>query len=204
MERSRFRDLRLFFGLDQASMARWFDTTQSVISLWEKNKRTPPLYQAAVRFGVSMDWLAGLSHRMWGERVADLGRRYRLHLCELPEENKRRLSDLSPVARVLYTFEFLQGADPELVSRDYFALLLGLTPEAFHLLVDNQAGLSQPTLERLADYTGVPSQWFGSGDFSLLEEPDLDEYYPLVHQMRTDGISPEDIRRIWNLIKTIR
>jgi transcriptional regulator with XRE-family HTH domain len=201
---SRTRELRLYLGMDQAEMAEWLDTKQSVVSLWESGKRTPPYREIALRFGVSIDWLQGLAYRRWGERVLTLTRELRQHLASLPEPRRATLSAGPPNERVRYVFESLHAAAPDLVSRNYYACLSGLTPAALELVFTDDAGITEVALQRLSDYTGIPERWFAAGDFAILEEPDLSEYYPLVHQMRLEGITPEDIRRIWSAIRSIR
>lgn len=201
---SRWRELRLHLGMDQAEMARWFDTKQSVISLWETGKRTPPHRDAAIKFGVSVDWLEELSSRRWGQRVIQLGRDYRHHLTGLPAVEQQQLTEATPSARVVHAYETLQTLAPDLVTQGYFSRLIGLTPVAFESIVANRLAVTETAVQRLADYTGIVERWFTAGDFSVLEDPDLDEYYPLVHQMRAEGITPEDIRRVWHAIRTFR
>lgn len=201
---TRFKELRLYMGLDQREMASWFGTKQSVVSLWETGKRTPPLREAAVKFGVSIDWLEGLSSRMWSERVTLLGRDYRRSLLALPDHERIRLAEVTPSERVVDAFRALTRTAPGLISSAYFARVLGLTPPAFEMVLANSAGVTVTALQRLADYTGIPERWYTLGDFTVLESTDLQEYFPLVHQMRAEGITPEDIRRIWNVIRSLR
>lgn len=200
----KFKELRLFLGMDQKEMAGWFGTKQSVVSLWETGKRTPPLRDAAVKFGVSMDWLEGLSNRMWGERVVLLGRSYRRSLSMLTGERRRQLVEALPSERVMDVFRSLAQMAPDLVTTEYFARVIGVNPPSFPAILDREIALPEQTLKRLADFTGIPERWYASGDLLVLDASDLEEYVPLVQQMRAEGITPDDIQRIWNVIRSLR
>jgi len=198
---SRMRELRIYFGMDQAEMGRWLGTKQSVISLWETGKRTPPLRDVAVRFGVSVDWLERLSTVMWGERVRELGQRYRTELTRLSAAQKEELLAFTPSERVAHTFAWLNNAAPDLVSADYYARLLGLTPSAFESLLRNEAGVAPTALKRLADFIGIPEGWYITAESSLLQPLNTDEYASLIREMLAEGISPADLRKVWKAIR---
>lgn len=204
MRPSRLRELRLFLGMDQAEFARWFNTKQSVVSLWENGKRSPPLRQAAILFGASVDWLEGLSSQQWGERVLILGRAFRTHLLELNEQARRQLASAVPAGRIAHTCHWYQAEAPDLISYDLLARLAGLTPAALEGLLADRAAVPEHAFERLANYTGVAARWFTAGDFSVLEDPDMAEYSSLMQQLKADGITPADIRRVWSAIKSFR
>ncbi len=60
----RLKELRTERGLGQVALARELGVGKSVISLWEKGQCEPTLgnlIKMATFFGVSIDYLAGLS-----------------------------------------------------------------------------------------------------------------------------------------------
>lgn len=201
---TRFKELRLFLGLDQKEMARWFGTKQSVVSLWETGKRTPPLREAAVKFGVSIDWLEGLSSRMWGERVSLLGRSYRRSLLTLPSDRRQELVKMTPTGRVLHAYQALASGAPDLITEAYFARVLGTDEVTFQAVLEQRESLAEKALQRMADYIGISERWYLAGDLLMVDASGLQEYLPLVQQMRAEGITPDDFWRIWSVIRSLR
>jgi len=128
---------------------------------------------------------------------------FMLYYDRLAPAEREKLKYAPIQARMEAVLHFLEGAYPTLLDRGQVASRLGYSLQALQDVLKDSAPLQSHLLKRLAGMVGLSLDYFVRGDFFggvVSGSPDispaaLSEYYDVVQEAITSGISPGALRK---------
>lgn len=169
ISKQRVKELRDdILRLSQREFAVRLKLSQSAVGHWESLDRvaSPDPHILATTFGVSADWVLGLSSQTWGERVRGL--QQSLH------------------ARIVDGVVAGSTADERVA-----AVVAWLRTEAEGFAYVDVVANAET--ERVAALVNVPLAWFETGDASLVASDRWGDVLALCEQER---LTPDDVKRL--------
>jgi transcriptional regulator with XRE-family HTH domain len=193
---ARLRHLRESYGLVQQDVANLFSTSRNVPSQWESGAREPSLVnilKLADYYGVTVDWLLGIPD---AERDSPVVRRVKRELGDYLRLREPFLKYTGPGERLQLAVGFLCEQDPDHFSVEGIARYLTITPDTFAAMMNGQAMVTGPVIQRFSVFANLPEVWFWQPE-PQLGDPTV-RYQDLVQRFHAEGLQPEEIeRRVW-------
>lgn len=202
-QRSRLVELRRYFQLTQIQFGHWLGGySQANVSQWETGLRPMPYTEVASTFGVSVDWLMGLSSFMWGPTVRDVKEKVHQHLISMSPEREQELSSLmvEPADRVRVVVTFCQEQASHLFTDRYLAAVMLLDSHSLLEVMRGDAYAERSSYARLAEFLELPVTWFEFGDTSELRDSRFEPYRSVVADAIAHGISPERLAQLVSIM----
>lgn len=169
----RLKELRLYFGLDAATMAEILGATSGQVERWERSHTfltEDVVGRYAERFGVASGWLTGEEASVWGPRLEGIRRQLRAHIQTLTGSRLVQLITATTGERIAYAVNWMRRADPTLCTLQCMACWLGLSPVSTDLLLQGRLDPGSPVVLRASDLTGLPDRWFRIGPVERLAD----------------------------------
>jgi DNA-binding XRE family transcriptional regulator len=198
----RLREIRQWLGLSQPEMAQWVigDGASRVnISQAENNARPVPIERLGELFGVSADWMMGLSDERWGAQVQTIRAHLNRWLRDLPAEENARF--MHPGERIAASYHQIQHIS-SLVTERYGAAILGIPLDQFRAVLKEESFVSQYHWERWAEWTNLPLRWIITGVQPATQDTldALADYIPIMEEAKELGISPAHLLMVIRVI----
>lgn len=199
----RLRQLREGFGLVLQDVADLFGTSRNVPSQWEGGQREPS-YEHLVRladfYGVTVDWLLG---REGAEKDSARVKQVKNQLHDHLRQRETSLVNTTPSERLRVAAEYLASQDPTMFHLERIARQLLIMPEMLHQMMQGQAYVTQPVIQRFAQFVNLPELWFYR-PVPQLEDP-LIKYRTLVERFQAEGFTPETVeQKVWGVQRAPR
>lgn len=203
----RLKEIRESCGLSQADAAALLCVGRSAISLWERDENAPgagKLLEAARLYGISLDWLFGVSgaDSLSPALVAGLVALAR-HLRRLSSEQQSELEWASTEERIAYCCRWLQQRVPEICTLGFFARRLVITEAMLQQVMAGELQASSGTIDRAANLLRLPAMWLRTGERSYLTPVQHSELEALGMRMQEEGVSPNQVLRVLEFVKTM-